>query len=473
MTFSPDENYMAAGYGYNAVLSYRDYPIDNYSDILIQHTSAILDLAFNHEGTRFASASEDWRIGYCYVSSLTCDSILYLKAHQGPVNSLAFSPDDRWLVSGGEDGNVLVWNAQFPYVSHSLVPPILFDRRYSVVGLAYSPDGKTLASSNWDGTIRLWDVDSGSIDLTIPVNQGDQGMITISPDGTKLAVAAQSPPHRIWNIDGSVYRNLPLDGYTSTVAFSPDGKWLATDNNNKFICLWAMDDPGSDCQVLSLPGHQTVTRLAFSPDGRFLASDAGSKVLLWDLSSEPPVPQELGSHSTGSSIFSLAFSPDGNKLASGGTDYTIQLWNLQDRPIFSLTIPNSGRFVRSMAFSPDSLMLVSSNEDWTVRWWDVNTGQPLVAPVQVRSLWRLDSAASSPDGRWVATGSFDGIIDIWPGNIEQWGQLACRIANRNLSRAEYAQFIDPDPAAYDKQYMHDPTCPEFAVQTLPVPKTTP
>ncbi len=138
-----------------------------------------------------ASATVMW----CTV--WTCDSILYLKAHEGPVNSLAFSPDDRWLVSGGEDGNVLVWNAQFPYVSHSLVPPILYDRRYSAVGLVFSPDGKTLASSNWDGTIRLWDVESGSIDLTIPVNQGNQGMITMSPDGTKLAVAAESPaaPH--------------------------------------------------------------------------------------------------------------------------------------------------------------------------------------------------------------------------------------------------------------------------------------
>ncbi len=264
-----------------------------------------------------------------------------------------------------------------------------------------------------------------------------------------------------------------MDGFTSTVAFSPDGKWLAADNNNKFICLWGMDDPDSACQALNLPDHQTVTRLAFSPDGRFLASDAGSKVLLWDLSSRPPIARELGSHSAGSSIFSLAFSPDGSKLASGRSDYTIQLWNLQDHPISSLTIPNSGRFVRSLAFSPDSLMLISANEDWTVRWWDVSTGQPLVAPVQVRSLSRMDSAASSPNGRWVATGSFDGIIDVWPGNIEQWRQLACRIANRNLSRAEYAQFIDPDPAVYDKQYTQNPTCPEFAVQTLPVPTVTP
>ena len=466
VTFNPDASYVAAGFGYNAVLSNRDVPIYNNSKVLIQHTSAILDLAYNHEGSRFASASEDWRIGYCYVDSLQCDTVLYLKAHEGPVNSVAFSPDDKWLVSGGEDGTVLVWNAQFPYVSNSLAAPILYDRRYSVVGLAFSPDGKTLASSNWDGTIRLWNVERGSILQMIPINQGNQGMISFSSDGTKLAVAAEYPPHRIWNTDGSEYRTLPLESYTSTVAFSPDGKWLATDDGNQRICLWAMDDPDSTCLALTLPVDQIVTRLAFSPDSRFLASDAGPNVLLWDLTDSSPVARELGSHDPGSSIFSLAFRPDGTKLASGGSDYTIRLWNLQDDPVSSLIISNSGRFVRSLAFSPDGLMLGSANEDWTVRWWDAATGGPLVAPVQVRSLWRMDSLAFSPDGKWLATGSFDGIIDVWPGNFEQWRTLACRIANRNLTRTEYAQFIDPDPTAYDAEYAQFPTCPNLPLEQI-------
>ena len=473
VAFSPDGNYLAAGYGYNAVLSYRDYPIDNNSDVLVQHTSAVLDVAFNHEGTRFASASEDWRIGYCYVYSLKCDLILYLKAHQGPVNSLAFSPDDRWLVSGGEDGNVLVWNAQFPYVSRSLVPPILYDRRYSAVGLAFSPNGRTLASSNWDGTIRLWDVESGSIQETIPVNEGNQGMIALSPDGTKLAVAAEVPPHRIWNSDGTEYRQLPLDGYTSTVAFSPDGKWLATDDSNKFICLWAMDDPHSTCQVLTQPDQQPVTRLAFQPGWPLPGLRRRPESIIMGSRLPAAGCPGIGLACAGNAIFSLAFSPDGTKLASGGSDYTIHVWSLRDQPVASLTIPNSGRFVRSLAFSADSQMLLSSNEDWTVRWWDAATGQPLVAPVQVRTLWRMDSAAFSPDGRWAATGSFDGIIDVWPGNFDQWRQLACRIANRNLTRAEYAQFVDPDPAAYDAQYTRNPTCPDFPVETQPVPTATP
>jgi WD40 repeat protein len=466
LAFSPASWNLTGGFGYNSVVSYKQDPGDlNDADILVQHTSAIFDLAYNQDGTRFADASEDWRIGYCYIRVDTCDAVLYLKAHDGPVNSVAFSPDDKWLVSGGEDGNVLLWNALFPYLSHSLASPrdSYYNQRWNVEGLAFGPDGKTLASSNWDNTIRLWDVESRSIVKEIPLDQGTLGLISISPDGKKLAVAAGKGPHYIWNADGTHDRQLPVGDLLTAPAFSPDGKWLATSNNQgKSVCLWSLRGQEDICQTV--PYDAVVTRLVFSPNSTLLASDAGSKVLLWDVTKRPLSARLIGSHAEGQAIFSLAFSPDGKQLASGGSDYTIQLWDLQASPVSSIPIRTSGRFARSVAFSPDGSMLVSANEDWTVRWWDAHTGQPLVAPVQVRSLWRIDSVAFSPDGKWVATGSFDGIIDVWPGNMEQWKSMACRIAGRNLTRAEYARFIDPDPETYDSQYAQHPTCPGLPVE---------
>ena len=471
--FSPYNNFLATDFGYSTIWSYVSDTIDvSNSERLIQHTSVIRGMAYNQDGTRFASASEDWRIGYCYVpnpgSNPRCDSILFLKAHTGPVNSVAFSPDDKWLVSGGDDGNVLVWNALFPYMSHSLPAPRdpSENKRWNVEGLAFSPDNQTLVSSNWDWTIRLWNAENGSVIRAFNPGQGGLGVDAINPDGTKVAFGASSGPYRIWGIDASVQMTLPVEGGLYGVAFSPDGNWLASDNNlGTSVCLWALRNQKSICQ--SLPENEIATRFAFSPDSHWLASNVGSQVVVWDLNSQPLVYRTLGSHN--GSIFSLAFSPDGRWLASGGDDYTIRLWPVQDSQAQPIIIRNSGRFARSVAFSPDGLTLVSANEDWTVRWWDVNTGEPLVAPVQVRSYWRMESVAFSQNGRWLATGSFDGIIDIWPGNIDEWRTTACKTANRNLTRAEYAQFIDPDPLAYDSDYLKNPTCPDIPLDQVTSP----
>ena len=149
---------------------------------------------------------------------------------------------------------------------------------------------------------------------------------------------------------------------------------------------------------------------------------------------------------------SLVFSPDGTKLAAGGSNYTIQVWNLRAPETVPRILRHSGRFTRDLAFSPDGQMLVSANEDWSIRWWDVNSGELLVAPRQVR-YDRMDSVAFSPDGKWLASGSFDGIIDLWPGNLEEWKKKACAIVNRKLTPAEWKTYLDDEP--------YETVCPDL------------
>jgi WD40 repeat protein len=460
--FSPESLFTVAGFGTSTVwFDPNSIVLSSYNDLLnqklIEHTSIIRDMAFSADGTRFATASDDWRIGYCYNYSSyptpRCRSIIYLNAHNGSVNSLAFSPDDRWLVSGGEDGNVLIWNAYNPYVSRSFFAPPLQGRRWNVEGLAFTPDSKTLASSNWDGSIRLWDIGSGAITNEFYPNQGTLGVIALSPDGTKLAFAAETGPHYIWYLNGDKYRRLPIQTATSGVAFSPDGKWLVSDNDSgKSICLWSMNNQPDICQPL--PDNKGTSTFAFSSDSRFLASNLDFGVALWDLSIQPLKPRILGSHADG--IFSLAFSPDGKWLASGGSDYTVRLWGLQPSLPGSIILRNSGRFSRRVAFSPDSRMLASANEDWTLRWWDVDSAEPLAAPLKVR-FDRLDSIAFSPDGKWLASGSFDGIIDVWPGVMSEWKTTACKIANRNLTYTEWTHYLG-STLPYQK------VCPDLPVE---------
>jgi WD40 repeat protein len=456
LAFAPDGGVLVPGEGY-AVYEY--YFSESYSDILIQHTSATRDIAYSPDGLRAASAGEDWLIGYYNPGYNTT---MNLSGHRGPVNSVAFSTDSKWLVSGGEDGKILVWNALFPYIVHSLISPAAQGRRWNVEGMVFSPDSKVLATSNWDNSIRFWDVEKGVILNEFYPNQGTLGVISMSPDGKKVAFSAGAGPHRVWDTQGNVLMTLdiPADSGVYGTGFSPDGKWLATDKDaGKTVCWWGLVGQGNICEPI--PGDRIATRFEFLPDGKTMATASDTEVLLWDMTVTPPKPRVLGV--ANGFIFGLAISRDGKWLAAGDGNFTVRLWNLETENPEPLIMHNSGRFARSVAFSADGKLLVSANEDWRVRWWDVESGEPLIAPLQVGHD-RLDSAAFSPDGRYMVIGGFDSTIDLWPGNDQIWEETACEVANRNLTRAEYAHYVNPDPAAYAAVYARYPTCPGYPIE---------
>ncbi|MFZ4657594.1 MAG: effector-associated domain EAD1-containing protein [Caldilineaceae bacterium] len=458
VTFSLDDQYVFTGYG--TLLGYEDIANVESNSIqrgsMIEHTSSLRGVAFNAEGSRLVTASEDWQVGYCYdpYETYWCRATVFLQGHNSPVNTVSFSPDNRWLASGGDDGNVLLWNALFPYVAHSLPAPILFEnRRWNLVGMAFSPDSKLLAAVYWDSVLRIWDVASGTATEIWP-QQGQLNKVAFHPNGKEVAITTTEPPLRIWRIDGTVAATLTVNTAFSAVSFSADGKLLAFDNNsNQSLCLWDMIATEPTC--LALAAEDAVRQLAFQPiaDSRWLAANAGNKVVLWDLSTQPPISYTLGMHEGG--VFSIGFSADGKLLASGGGDYAIRVWDVATRQLVHKLA--SGRMVRGVSFSPDGQILAAGNEDWTVRWWDLATWEPLVAPVKTRSD-RIESVAFSPDGQYLATGSFDGLIDLWPGTFPAWVKKACQIVNRNLTAEEWRSAMGDEP--------YTASCPD-----LPIPAT--
>ncbi len=128
------------------------------------------------------------------------------------------------------------------------------------------------------------------------------------------------------------YFNNTLRGHESlvwSVAFSPDGGWLASGSADQTIRLWDMADPSAEPTVLR--GHESLVRsVAFSPDGGWLASGSDDQTIrLWDLSQPGAEPVVLRGHEDW--VRSVAFSPDGERLASGSSDQTIRLWQLLDQ----------------------------------------------------------------------------------------------------------------------------------------------
>lgn len=192
----------------------------------------------------------------------------------------------------------------------------------------------------------------------------------------------------------------------SSVAFSPDGKLLATGDANGQTYLWQVEDGKL---LFTFTGHSIWVRsVAFSPDGQTLASGSDDQtVKLWDVRNGKCLKTFQG-HSNW--VRTVAFSPNGQTLASGSEDQTIKLWDVNTGQCINTFQENSNR-VRTVAFSPDGQTLASSSEKQTVKLWDVNTGKCLEI-LEGHKSW-VRSVAFSPDGQILASGSDDKTVKLW------------------------------------------------------------
>ncbi|MEI1377899.1 NB-ARC domain-containing protein [Nostoc sp. UHCC 0926] len=205
-------------------------------------------------------------------------------------------------------------------------------------------------------------------------------------------------------------------GGIHSVAFSPDGKLLATGDTNNEICLYQVADGK---QLLTCKGHTGfIWPVTFSPDGHILASGSDDQtVKLWDTRTGQCLTT-LNEHNGG--IWSVAFSPQGTILASSSEDQTVKLWDTSTGQCFK-TLQGHSNSVTSVAFSPQGTTLASGSDDKTVKLWDTSAGQCLNT-VQVDNSGSR-SVAFSPDGKTLAIGCHDKIVRLWDLVTEQFVQI--------------------------------------------------
>jgi WD40 repeat protein len=423
LAFSPDGRQLAASSAGHLVKLW-DLKTGQMVRMFQGHQAAVTDVSFSPDGHRLATAGSDATVRLWDIA--TAKPLAILRGHQDEVSRVIFSPDGKELASFGLDGARL-WDA-----TRLTDERVLGHPAGSCLRVAFGPDGQRLALSSpqWP---QVYDLTAGRPVFPEPAGlahqvRADLGF-ALSPDGRLVAAVAGSVAEqqgvKFWNPadpaglafaryvafwDARTGQEVgePLavpTGPLTAVAFSPDGKHLATGGSDATVRVW---DVATRRAVHALGGEE-ATSLAYSPDGRRLASAGGgrARIKVW----VPDTGRELRTFwPKMGSVTCLAFSPDGTRLAAGSTDATTRVLDASSGRELLVLRGHAGK-VRSVAFSPDGRRLVSGSDDRTVKVWDATTGQELLSlsghPGGVTCV------AFSPDGHRIASAGDD--VRIWDG----------------------------------------------------------
>ncbi len=329
-----------------------------------------------------------------------------LRGHEDGVRSIEFSPDGQMLVSGSDDGRLLLWSKE----DLDWTGTVIKSSGAPIRSIAFSSDGKLLAEGDANGALWMWPLDR--------------------PGTPAIQIAEQTPNSTI-----------------GSLAFDNVGKYLAAGILEGEVRIWNLNEPGEPPRV-PYRDQGRVYGLAFSPVEQVLVwGGADGYIRSWEAQKPDRPPTKLKYQEE--QIRSVVFSPDGALLAAGTAVGDILIWNYRDPAAESITLIGHSSAITSMRFVQDGQLLVSSSLDKTVRIWNVED------PDEEPSLLEHDdwvwAASFSPDGTKIVSGSADKNAYVWTTDAKLLAEQLRGKLNRNMSIQEWDDFVGVD-IPYERTY---------------------
>jgi WD40 repeat protein len=488
IAFSPTGKILATGNWGNTVQFWDVMSREPIGSPLTGHTDLITDVAFRPDGKTLASSSWDTTIRLWDVASKQPIGFP-LTGHTRSIESIAFSPDGQILVSGDEGGKIIVWNVTPD------IRPISHLYRYTrgILSTTFTTDGRTIILGSKDGRIFFQDSSTGqqvgTIDTTLYpprlLKHGEEENLlsienlVLSRDGETLASGRLDGTIILWNLKTrKPFAQFTFPNRLHKLMLSADGQTvMAAGNENTLAPAFNYENTFALWNVvkgtsipLSLFRQFHVHLLALHPDGKLLAASICPRnnancdrpqIILWNLVADKPIHQPM---TTTSTPIDLAFSPDG-KLLTWSSGDGISLWSLAAEQLvntLSATFEKTSfEIYQHIVFSSNGNMLASYGEFGSFILWDMVHFEPFSQPFDEGDyIGDLNNLFLDANGQHVVTVGFAGsvsaggsggrfsdesIVTVWdivPNFLEK---QACTIANRNLTRSEWKQFVVDEP----------------------------
>jgi WD40 repeat protein len=336
----------------------------------------------------------------------------------GPANVLALLRQQRGHLRGLDLSHLSIRGAylhgvemQDASLAEASVRETVFNEAFDITwSVAINRNGQYWAAGSRRGEARVWREEGKLLHLAWQAHTDTVRALAFSPDGRTLATGSWDGTIKLWDIEsGALLWTSWFTDNIESLAFAPDGRTLASGGDDATVQLW---DARGGTHRQTLSGHSgPVFALAWSPDGSLLASGGVDEgIRLWELSGAQPGPgaRTLTGHIDW--VLGLAFTPDGTQLASGSWDGTVRLWDVASGSLRQTLTGHTDR-VRAVVWSPDGHLLASCGFDQTIWLWDVD-----------RSSYRTGlhghtagvyDIAFTPDGRSLLSGSEDGTLRVW------------------------------------------------------------